>query len=87
MTGKKWLDKWKIVVGLVNRAYRLDCKARTKCDEPWVTREQFRSLYEDLISLHLVKAEKEEILIDDVPEWVLSSIDGMLEGTLTLDKE
>ena len=71
----------------LDTAYKLDCKARTKCDEPWVTREQFRSLYEDLISLHLVKAEKEEILIDDVPEWVLSSIDGMLEGTLTLDKE
>ena len=71
----------------LDRAYRLDCKARAKVNEPWVTREQFRSLYEDLISLHLVKAEKEDILIEDTPEWVLNSIDGMLEGTLTLDKE
>ena len=71
----------------LDRAYRLDCKARAKVNEPWVTREQFRSLYEDLISLHLVKAEKEDILIDDMPEWVLNSIDDMLEGTLTLDKE
>jgi hypothetical protein len=71
----------------LDRAYRLDCKARAKVNEPWVTREQFRSLYEDLISLHLVKAEKEDILIEDMPEWVLNSIDGMLEGTLTLDKE
>ena len=71
----------------LDRAYRLDCKARAKVNEPWVTREQFRSLYEDLISLHLVKAEKEDILIEEMPEWVLNSIDGMLEGTLTLDKE
>ena len=71
----------------LDRAYRLDCKARAKVNEPWITREQFRSLYEDLISLHLVKAEKEDILIEDMPEWVFNSIDGMLEGTLTLDKE
>ena len=71
----------------LDRAYRLDCKARTKCDEPWITREQFRSLYEDLISLHLQKAEQENILMDDLPDWVLDSIDGMLEGTLNLDKE
>tara|TARA_X000000950_G_C13910468_1_gene658793 strand:- start:820 stop:1059 length:240 start_codon:yes stop_codon:yes gene_type:complete len=71
----------------LDKAYRLDCKARTKSNEPWITREQFRSLYEDLINLHLEKAEQENILIDDVPEWVLDSIDSMLEGTLTLDKE
>ena len=71
----------------LDRAYRLDCKARAKVNEPWVTREQFRSLYEDLISLHLGKAEKEDILIEDMPEWVLNSIDGMLEGTLTLERE
>ena len=71
----------------LDRAYRLDCKARAKVNEPWVTREQFRSLYEDLISLHLVKAEKEDILIEAMPEWVLNSIDDMLEGTLTLDME
>ena len=71
----------------LDRAYRLDCKARTKGNEPWITREQFRSLYEDLISLHLQKAEQENILIDDIPTWVLDSMDYMLEGTLTLDKE
>ena len=70
----------------LDTAYKLDCKARTKCDEPWGTREQFRSLYEDLISLHLQKAEQENILIDDVPNWVLDSINTMLETTLTLEK-
>ena len=71
----------------LDRAYRLDFKARSKSNEPWITREQFRSLYEDLINLHLEKAEQEDILIDDVPEWVLDSIDTMLETTLTLEKE
>tara|TARA_X000001388_G_scaffold43977_1_gene31077 strand:+ start:15 stop:254 length:240 start_codon:yes stop_codon:yes gene_type:complete len=71
----------------LDKAYRLDCKSRTRCNEPWITREQFRSLYEDLISLHLQKAEQENILIDDVPEWVLNSINGMLKGTLTLERD
>ncbi len=70
----------------LDKAYRLDCKARTKCNEPWVTREQFRSLYEDLINLHLEKAEYENIIVDDIPEWVLNSINTMLETTLTLEK-
>ena len=26
-------------------AYRIDCKARTKCKEAWVTREDFRPVY------------------------------------------
>ena len=71
----------------LDKAYRLDCKARTKSNEPWITREQFRSLYEDLITLHLEKAEQEDILVDDIPEWVIDSIDTMLETTLTLEKE
>ena len=71
----------------LDNAYKLDCKARTKANQPWILREQFRSLYEDLINLHLTKAEQENILIDDVPEWVLHSIDAMLEATLTLERE
>ena len=39
----------------LDRAYKLDCKARSKSNEPWITRAQFRSLYEDLITLHLEK--------------------------------
>ena len=71
----------------LDNAYKLDCKARTKANQPWILREQFRSLYEDLINLHLIKAEQENILVDDVPEWVLNSIDAMLEATLTLERE
>ena len=31
----------------LDKAYRIDCKARTLCNEEWVTREDFRPLYED----------------------------------------
>ena len=33
----------------LDKAYRIDCKARTKCNEAWVQREDFRPLYEDLL--------------------------------------
>ena len=69
----------------LDNAYRLDCKARAKVNEPWITREQFRSLYEDLITIHMEKAEKEELILEDVPEWVINSIDELLEKTLTLE--
>ena len=71
----------------LDNAYRLDCKARTKANQPWILREQFRSLYEDLITIHMERAEKEELILDDLPEWVIDSIDTMLETTLTLEKE
>tara|TARA_R110002012_G_scaffold312216_3_gene522413 strand:+ start:519 stop:752 length:234 start_codon:yes stop_codon:yes gene_type:complete len=69
----------------LDNAYRLDCKARTKSDEPWITREQFRSLYEDLITIHMERAEREELILEDVPDWVINSIDELLENTLTLE--
>lgn len=43
----------------LDTAYRIDCKARTKCDEAWVTREEFRPLYETLIE-HFMKAYNED---------------------------
>ena len=49
-------------------AYRIDCKARTKCNEPWVKREDFRPLYKD------------------IPEYLMESVNELLESTLTLDK-
>jgi len=39
----------------LDKAYRIDCKARTKSNEAWVTREEFRPLYEMLIE-HFMKA-------------------------------
>ena len=39
----------------LDKAYRIDCKARTQSNEAWVTREEFRPIYEMLIE-HFMKA-------------------------------
>jgi len=66
-------------------AYRIDCKARTQNDEPWITREEFRPLYETLIE-HFMKAyESDKIFSDEVPEYLLNSVNDLLKATLTLE--
>ena len=47
----------------LDNAYRIDCKERTKKDKPWVQREEFRGLYEELIELYIEKA-KDHIFVD-----------------------
>jgi len=70
----------------LDKAYRIDCKARTICNEPWIKREDFRPLYEDLIESYMVAYNEDNILGKDVPEYLLDSINDLLETTLTLDK-
>ena len=37
----------------LDRAYRIDCKMRTKQDLAWIKREEFRKVYEEMLSAHL----------------------------------
>mgnify|MGYP003112758110 CR=1 FL=1 len=67
-------------------AYRIDCKARTKCNEPWVQREDFRPLYEDLLESYMIAYSEDDILGTDIPEYLIDSVNELLESTLTLDK-
>jgi hypothetical protein len=67
-------------------AYRIDCKARTKCKEAWVTREDFRPVYEDLLESYMIAYSKDDILGTDIPEYLIESVNELLESTLTLDK-
>ena len=67
-------------------AYRIDCKARTKCSEAWVTREDFRPLYEDLLESYMIAYSEDDILGTDIPEYLIDSVNELLESTLTLDK-
>ena len=67
-------------------AYRIDCKARTKCNEPWVKREDFRPLYEDLLESYMIAYSEDDILGKDIPEYLIESVNELLESTLTLDK-
>ena len=66
-------------------AYRIDCKARTKCNEPWVQREDFRPLYEDLLESYMIAYSEDDILGTDIPEYLIESVNELLESTLTLD--
>lgn len=70
----------------LDTAYRIDCKARTRCNEPWLKREDFRPLYEDLIESFMIAHNEDNILGADVPEYLLDSVNDLLESTLTLDK-
>jgi hypothetical protein len=38
----------------LDRAYRIDCKMRTKQDLAWIKRDKFRKVYEELLEAHLV---------------------------------
>ena len=38
----------------LDRAYRIDCKMRTKQDLAWIKRDKFRRVYEELLEVHLV---------------------------------
>ena len=67
-------------------AYRIDCKARTKCNEPWVKREDFRPLYEDLLESYMIAYSEDDILGKVIPEYLIESVNELLESTLTLDK-
>ena len=37
----------------LDRAYRIDCKMRTKQDLAWIKREEFRKVYEEMLKAHL----------------------------------
>jgi hypothetical protein len=66
-------------------AYRIDCKARTRCNEAWITREDFRPLYEDLLESYMIAYSEDNILGADIPEYLIESVNDLLESTLTLD--
>ncbi len=69
----------------LDKAYRIDCKARTSCNEPWIQREDFRPLYEDLIEAYMVAYSEDYLLGNDVPEYLLDAVNDLLESTLTLE--
>tara|TARA_R110001583_G_scaffold90453_1_gene232359 strand:- start:2 stop:238 length:237 start_codon:yes stop_codon:yes gene_type:complete len=65
-------------------AYRIDCKARTKSNEPWITIEDFRPMYEDLLEAYMIAYSEDDILGTDIPEYLVNSVNDLLESTITL---
>jgi hypothetical protein len=66
-------------------AYRIDCKARARSNEPWVLRETFRPLYESLLEAYMVAYNEDDILGRDIPEYLIQSVNDLLESTITID--
>ncbi len=69
----------------LDKAYRIDCKARSKCNEPWVQREDFRPLYEDLLESYMIAYSEDDILGTDIPDYLIDSVNDLLESTLTIE--
>tara|TARA_R100001530_G_scaffold129137_1_gene99229 strand:+ start:169 stop:426 length:258 start_codon:yes stop_codon:yes gene_type:complete len=67
----------------LDRAYTIDRKTRSKQNKPWIAREDFRLVYEELLNIHLQHAVDNIFVdnpLDDIPEWVLSEVDRTLEN-------
>lgn len=69
----------------LDKAYRIDCKARTRSEEAWITREDFRPMYENLLEAYMVAYNEDFILGGDIPEYLIDSVNDLLESTLTLE--
>ena len=75
----------------LDNAYQIDCKERAKKEKPWIKREKFRNLYEDLIELYLQKAAEDRVFIDisleEVPEWVIGEVEKTLQNEILLTRD
>ena len=66
-------------------AYRIDCKARTTINEPWILRESFRPLYEGILEAYMLAHHEETMFDTEIPEYLFNSVNELLESTLTID--
>ena len=66
----------------LDRAYRIDCKLRTKQDLSWIKREEFRKVYEEMLDAHLKG-------MPDMPlEIAMQSVENILgKESIRLNKE
>ena len=70
----------------LDAAYRIDCKARAKANVPWIKREQFRPVYEELVESFMSAYREDFIFGENIPEYLLDSVNELLEITLNLEK-
>ena len=71
----------------LDEAYRIDCKARTRNNMPWVKREEFRTIYEDLMELYMLGLDNELLEEDDAPEFIVDSLESILTKSLHFEPE
>ena len=72
----------------LDEAYRIDCKARTRNNMPWVKREEFRTIYEDLMDLYMIQLSPRQLLeVEEIPESLLDSLKNILNESLNFEPE
>ena len=69
----------------LDSAYRVDCRARTLCNEPWILRESFRLIYETIVEIYMKEHGEDKVFDSEAPEYLLDSVNDLIESTLTLD--
>ena len=68
--------------------YNIDCKARSRNNMPWIKREDFRKIYEDLMDLYMIQLSPRQLLeVEEIPEVVLDSLKGILNKSLHFEPE
>tara|TARA_R100001230_G_C5521387_1_gene58529 strand:+ start:208 stop:450 length:243 start_codon:yes stop_codon:yes gene_type:complete len=71
----------------LDRAYQIDCKARTRNNTPWVKREEFRDIYEDLMEIYMLQLDKHHALDPDAPDFILDSLNEIIGQSLHFEPE
>tara|TARA_R110002012_G_scaffold289213_2_gene482194 strand:- start:333 stop:578 length:246 start_codon:yes stop_codon:yes gene_type:complete len=72
----------------LDEAYKIDCKARTRNNMPWVKREEFRTIYEDLMDFYMIQLSPRELLeVEELPESLLNSLKNILDKSLHFKPE
>ena len=72
----------------LDEAYKIDCKARTRHNIPWVKREEFRKIYEDLMDLYMIHLNPSQLSeLHDIPEVLLDSLNKIIDRSLHFEPE
>ena len=72
----------------LDEAYKIDCKARTRHNIPWVKREEFRKIYEDLMDLYMIQLNHNQLSeLHDIPEVLLDSLNKIIDRSLHFEPE
>ena len=72
----------------LDEAYKIDCKARTRHNVPWVKREEFRKIYEDLMDLYMIQLNPSQLSeLHDIPEVLLDSLNKIIDRSLHFEPE
>lgn len=72
----------------LDKAYRIDCKSRTRHNMPWIKREEFRTIYEDLMEIYMIQLNPKQLSeLEDIPESLLESLNNIINKSLHFEPE